>query len=154
MEYAGGGELGDHVRENHGLSEVETRNIIRQVAQAIQVCHSYGVVHRDLKLENVLFESQAKTKIKVVDFGIAGLITNLKADKNTAATIKYMTPEMVTSGGVAAPSMDVWAIGIMAYVMMFNRLPFNGDNKKEIKEAITKQEHKIPQGKIVSHDCQ
>ena len=112
MEYAGGGELSDHVRENDGLSESETRNIIRQVAHAISVCHLQGVVHRDLKLENVLFDSEAKNRIKVVDFGIAGLITNLKADKNTAATLKYMTPEMIsTSGSVAAPPMDVWAIG-------------------------------------------
>ena len=52
------------------------------------------MVHRDLKLENVLFDSEAKKRIKVVDFGIAGLI--VKADKNTAATLKYMTPEMIT----------------------------------------------------------
>jgi len=55
MEYAGGGELSDQVRENQGLTEIQSRNIIRQVAQAMQVCHNNGVIHRDLKLENVLF---------------------------------------------------------------------------------------------------
>lgn len=55
-----------------------------------------GVVHRDLKLENVLFDSEAKNRIKVVDFGIAGIVTDLHSDKNIAATLKYMTPEMVT----------------------------------------------------------
>jgi eukaryotic-like serine/threonine-protein kinase len=53
-------------------------------------------VHRDLKLENVLFDSEAKNRIKVVDFGIAGIVTDLHSDKNIAATLKYMTPEMVT----------------------------------------------------------
>lgn len=61
----------------------------------MQVCHSMGVVHRDLKLENVLFQNDLRTRIKVVDFGIAGLVTSCSADKNTAATLKYMTPEMI-----------------------------------------------------------
>lgn len=100
------------------------------------------MVHRDLKLENVLFDSEARNRIKVVDFGIAGLITNMKGEKNTAATLKYMTPEMIsTSNSVAAPPMDVWAIGIMAYCMMFNRLPFNGATKDEIKKNITTAEY-------------
>lgn len=87
------------------------------------------MVHRDLKLENVLFDSSTRTKIKVVDFGIAGLVTNEGGEKNTAATLKYMTPEMVQGGSVASPTMDVWAIGIMVYAMMFDRMPFTGASR-------------------------
>lgn len=112
-------------------------------------------MHRDLKLENILFESSARTKIKVVDFGIAGLMTNDGGDKNTAATLKYMTPEMCSGASVAAPPMDVWAIGIMAYVIMFNRFPFSGASRSEIKEAIKTQELKLPLHRFsCSHDCQ
>jgi len=57
MEYADGGELVDIVREKDGLSEIEARNIIRQVTLAMQMCHGKGVIHRDLKLENVMFET-------------------------------------------------------------------------------------------------
>jgi len=57
MEYADGGELVDLVREKDGLSEIEARNIIRQVTLAMQLCHGKGVIHRDLKLENVMFET-------------------------------------------------------------------------------------------------
>lgn len=96
MEYAGGGELSDMVKELGGLTEIETRNIIMQVALAMQVCHNKGVIHRDLKLENVLFDSPARNKIKIVDFGIAGIVTSVQSDKNTAATLKYMTPEMIS----------------------------------------------------------
>ena len=144
MEYAGGGELSDWVKKNQGLSEIQTRNIILQITLAMQACHAVGVVHRDLKLENVLFD-ESKTRIKVVDFGIAGLVTTVRADKNTAATLKYMTPEMIlSSSSVASPAMDVWAIGIMAYTMMFYKMPFSGANKEETQKAITTQEVQLP----------
>lgn len=137
MEYADGGELVDLVHEQNGISELQSRNIVRQVTAAMQTCHSVGVIHRDLKLENVLFETQARTKIKVVDFGISGLVIGGEAEKNNAATLKYMTPEMIsTSGSTANPAMDVWAIGIMLYSCLFNRVPFNGNTKEEIKNKI------------------
>ena len=98
-----------------------------------------GVVHRDLKLENVLFDSEARTRIKVVDFGIAGLI--VEADKNTAATLKYMTPEMIIkTTSLASPAMDIWAIVIMTFCMLFYRLPFNGATREETKNLITTAE--------------
>ena len=96
---------------------------------AIEACHSKGIIHRDLKLENVLFESKARTRIKVVDFGISGLCKGNIKEKNDAGTLKYMTPEMLTSvTSTASPAMDVWAIGIMVYCMMFNKFPFNGSS--------------------------
>lgn len=126
MEFLGGGELSDWVKKNQGLTEIQTRDIIKQIALAMQECHALGVVHRDLKLENVLF-NETRTRIKVVDFGIAGLVTTMSADKNTAATLKYMTPEMIlSSSSVASPAMDVWAIGVMAYTMVFYKMPFSG----------------------------
>lgn len=87
-----------------------------------------------MKLENVLFDSEARNRIKIVDFGIAGLVTSVSAEKNIAATLKYMTPEMILQqNSVASPAMDVWAIGIMTYCMLFNRLPFSGATKEIIK---------------------
>ena len=87
-----------------------------------------------MKLENVLFDSEARNRIKIVDFGIAGLVTSVSAEKNIAATLKYMTPEMILQqNSVASPAMDVWAIGIMTYCMLFNRLPFSGATKELIK---------------------
>lgn len=121
---------------------------------AMSICHSHGVVHRDLKLENILFDSDAKSRIKVVDFGIAGIVTSVAADKNTAATLKYMTPEMIIqTTSVASPAMDVWAIGIMAFVMFFNRMPFNGPDREAIKKLITKSEYTIPKGKVVTFEA-
>jgi calcium-dependent protein kinase len=70
------------------------RNIIKQIINAIEVCHQKGIIHRDLKLENVMFLDKNKTTIKVVDFGISGKCKGNSSEKNNAGTILYMAPEV------------------------------------------------------------
>jgi len=73
MEYAEGGELLERVEKKGSLSELDARDIFRQIANAISYCHNRGLIHRDLKLENVLFKEKGGFIIKIVDFGIAGV---------------------------------------------------------------------------------
>ena len=94
-------------------------------------CHSRGVVHRDLKLENVLFKNKLEDdfNIKVIDFGIAGM----SADKVDAGTLAYMAPETLErTAADTTPAIDVWAIGIMFYAMVYGSLPFLHENEKEL----------------------
>lgn len=129
MEYADGGELINYVEEKKGLTEIECRALFKQLISAIDVCHSQGIVHRDLKLENVLFESKARSRIKVVDFGIAGRCTPSVTDKTDAGTLRYMAPEVLNGTDTKAkPAIDIWAIGCMLYCMLFYKFPFNGEN--------------------------
>jgi serine/threonine protein kinase len=94
MECAGGGELYKWVEERGRVSETESRKIIFQVINAIHYCHIRGIVHRDLKLENVLFKAAGEMQVKVVDFGIAGVCEANKKDKVDAGSIAYMPPEV------------------------------------------------------------
>ena len=102
-------------------------------------CHSRGVVHRDLKLENVLFKNTSKDDyfVKVVDFGIAGVAK----DKVDSGTLAYMAPEVLDKGGAqTSPAIDVWAIGVMFYTMIYGELPFYADDEKNlIKKIINDQ---------------
>lgn len=100
-------------------------------------CHNRGIVHRDLKLENVLFKSVGDTLIKVVDFGIAGVCAGNKKDKIDAGSIAYMPPEAFKHGSETTPAIDVWAIGIMFYAMLYGHLPFWGDTEDDFIERIT-----------------
>lgn len=95
MEYAAGGELYKYVMEKNRLGEIEARKIIQQIVNAMSYCHNRGIVHRDLKLENVLFKSPGDLLVKVVDFGIAGVCAGSKKDKVDAGSIAYMPPEVI-----------------------------------------------------------
>lgn len=93
MEYAAGGELYKYVDEKKRINEIEARKIMQQIVNAMSYCHSRGIVHRDLKLENVLFKQEGDLLVKVVDFGIAGA----KKDKVDAGSIAYMPPEVIST---------------------------------------------------------
>lgn len=95
MEYCEGGELSQLVEDNEGITEMEARRIVKQIINAIEVCHLKGIIHRDLKLENVMFADAQKTILKVVDFGISGRCKGNSAEKNNAGTLLYMAPEVL-----------------------------------------------------------
>lgn len=107
-------------------------------------CHSRGVVHRDLKLENVLFKNENFEDdffVKVVDFGIAGV----GGDRVDAGTLLYMAPECLEKiAAKTTPAIDVWAIGIMLYAMLFGELPFNDEDEKELIRKIRTEPIKFP----------
>lgn len=153
MEYADGGELVTYVEEQNGLSEVEARQIMKQLISALEECHGQGIIHRDLKLENVLFETKARARIKIVDFGISGVCKNTFKERNDAGTLKYMPPELLQNTyTVANPAIDVWALGVMLYVMIFQKFPFEGSTPDEIKHKIINKDFSIPDDKPASDD--
>jgi serine/threonine protein kinase len=143
MEAAMGGELYHYLKKHECMPEPIAREVILQVIHAMLYCHSRGVVHRDLKLENVLFKNKAEDDflVKVVDFGIAGVAD----EKVDAGTLSYMAPECLEK--VAAdttPAIDVWAIGIMFYAMVYGTLPFMGDTERDTIKAIKSDNLKYP----------
>ena len=98
-------------------------------------CHSRGVIHRDLKLENVLFKNRTKDdfSVKVVDFGIAGVAQ----EKVDSGTLAYMAPEVLDKAGAqTSPAIDVWAIGIMMYTMIYGEHPFYASDEKQLIKKI------------------
>ena len=97
-------------------------------------------MHRDLKLENVLFKDEAQEQIKIIDFGIAGVCVKGQEDVQESGTLEYMPSEMFTEGPVAsAPSQDVWAIGIMFYTLIYGTLPFRGKQTKSFAKKSGRQ---------------
>ncbi len=159
MDYAGGGEVLEFVSKHGALKEDEARKIILQICNAIHYCHSRGVVHRDLKLENVLFRDKITEEnrdlfVKIIDFGIAGICETGKQDKIDAGSIHYMPPECFAGQVVAsAPSLDVWAIGLMFYSLLYGTLPFFSEDEGELIRKIKTEKLKFDKAVPVTKEA-
>eukprot|EP00347_Sterkiella_histriomuscorum_P010358 403376607 len=136
MEYAQGGELKKYVNRKGGvLSEFEVMNLMKQIITGLSSCHQRGIIHRDLKLENVLFMDKECTHLKIVDFGIAGFCLKHLKEKTDSGTFKYMAPEVLKGDiNLANPQMDIWALGIMMFTMLFGFHPFLNKKERQSKD--------------------
>lgn len=125
MEFAPGGELREYVQKYTSLSEDESRLHFKQIVLAVHYCHSRSIIHRDLKLENILLDAELKPKI--VDFGLSDYVSSKERTVTDAGTEAYLAPEVYwgTSGDSDPYKIDVWALGVILYAMSQGRLPFH-----------------------------
>jgi serine/threonine protein kinase/beta-lactam-binding protein with PASTA domain len=126
MEYVHGRTLRDLLRERTRLLPQEALSILEPVLSALSAAHTAGLVHRDVKPENVLLADDGR--VKVADFGLARAAANMEATSATTliGTVAYLAPEQVIRG-VADPRSDVYAAGIMLFEMLTGRPPYEGE---------------------------
>ncbi|WP_433377041.1 Stk1 family PASTA domain-containing Ser/Thr kinase [Streptosporangium sp. CA-115845] len=131
MEYVPGRTLRDVLRDRGRLPAREALEVMIPVLAALGAAHQSGLVHRDVKPENVLLADDGR--VKVVDFGLARAIeaTNQTRTGVMIGTIGYMSPEQVTSGAADARS-DVYAAGIMLFELLTGRQPYEGDTPMSV----------------------
>ncbi len=131
MEYVPGKTLRDILRERDRLPAREALEIMIPVLAALGAAHQSGMVHRDVKPENVLLTADGR--VKVVDFGLARAIeaTNQTRTGVMIGTIGYMSPEQVTTGGADVRS-DVYAAGIMLFELVTGRQPYDGETPMSV----------------------
>ena len=97
-DYLNGGELLDYILKNKVLSETETAKYIKQVLESVSYLHSNNIVHRDIKLENLVLESHSPDALlKLIDFGISVIQNPRKKLRNRKGTISYLAPEVIDS---------------------------------------------------------
>jgi MAP/microtubule affinity-regulating kinase len=120
------------------LPEITSRKIIYQVIDGISYCHERRIVHKDLKLENVLFKTtpdEDNLDISIIDFGIAGVVVGGVGEAVDAGSLPYMAPEVLSgSDSETTFALDVWAIGIMFYTMIYGKLPFYHEKESLLKD--------------------
>jgi len=136
MEYLSGKTLKQVIRDEGPLSLTRTVEILRQVGDALQVAHSQGVIHRDLKSDNImLLSTAAGDHAKVLDFGIAKINEpedefngELTAPNLVIGTPQYMSPEQCSQDGEIDARSDIYSFGIIMYEMLVGHVPFAGDS--------------------------
>ncbi len=107
--------------------------------QSVHYCHQKRIIHRDLKLNNIVFARPNSREIRVVDFGISGLYATNNPEKSLAGSLKYMAPEILTGKNTAAdPAIDIFSIGVILYALVVGKLPFDGKDTMTIRNKIIK----------------
>lgn len=138
MEHAATGDLLDYINYNGSLDEEEARKLFVQMAAAVQFSHDKGVIHRDLKCENMLLDSQQN--IKVSDFGFAITVSDSSARLGThCGSYAYAAPEILLGERYDGKASDVWSLGVILYAMTCGRLPYNDKSMKVLMQGIRRK---------------
>src|ERR1041384_4637793 len=137
MEYVDGVTLRARVAESP-LKISDALSFAIQIGEALNEAHGKGIVHRDIKCENIMLNS--KNQIKVMDFGLAKLKGSLKLTKtsSTVGTLGYMAPEQIQGGEVDARS-DIFSFGVVLFEMLTGRLPFRGEHEAAMMYSIVNE---------------
>ncbi|XP_028258058.1 serine/threonine-protein kinase 33 [Parambassis ranga] len=151
-ELCEGGELKQLLEQKKYFTEDETRSVIHSIADAVVYLHKRDIVHRDLKLENILLKNSLDEddkifNIKVSDFGLSAKTHDVwigSTMTKTCGTLIYMAPEVMSSRSYTQ-LCDVWSIGIIMYMLLCGEPPFVSESKKGLFEKITKGKIKFTQ---------
>lgn len=148
-ELCAGGELYDYLVERGTMPEPEARRIFGQLCMAVAYIHDRGIVHRDLKLENVLLDERCN--VKLGDFGFTREFEGKKLMETFCGTTGYAAPEMLAGRRYTGEEVDVWSLGIILYALVCGALPFDDDDDGVMKDKILKGEFELPD--VLSEEC-
>lgn len=124
LEFAGT-ELFNKLVEEGKCGEKKAKTFFQQIICAVEYCHRHKIVHRDLKPENLLLDKF--DNVKIADFGLSNIMTDGNFLKTSCGSPNYAAPEVISGKLYAGPEVDVWSCGVILYVLLVGRLPFDDD---------------------------
>ncbi|KAJ0349936.1 hypothetical protein KNSL1_004318 [Colletotrichum chrysophilum] len=144
LEYCAGDELYNYLLEHGPLPVHKVQKIFAQLVGAVSYVHQQSCVHRDLKLENILFDKHEN--VKLVDFGFTREYEGKSNHLQTfCGTICYSAPEMLKGEKYAGEKVDVWSLGVILYALLCGELPFDDDDDNVTRTKILSEEPKFPE---------
>ncbi|KAL7669307.1 hypothetical protein ACOME3_009969 [Neoechinorhynchus agilis] len=132
LELVPDGELFDYICENESLSEEDVAGFVLQILEGVHHIHGNGIIHLDLKPENIMIADKKRRNIKIIDFGISRWIdTCVDTGQNEIfGTPEFVAPEIVNFEPVTTAA-DMWSIGVVTYILLSGASPFLGESNKE-----------------------
>ncbi|PIB00701.1 Protein kinase kin1 [Cercospora beticola] len=136
FEYVNGGQMLDYIISHGRLKEKQARKFGRQIASALDYCHRNSIVHRDLKIENILISKTGD--IKIIDFGLSNLFSPKSTLKTFCGSLYFAAPELLQAKQYTGPEVDVWSFGIVLYVLVCGKVPFDDQSMPQLHAKIKK----------------
>ncbi|XP_013109454.2 testis-specific serine/threonine-protein kinase 3 [Stomoxys calcitrans] len=155
MQLAENGTLLDYVRSRSYLDETQSRHLFKQLISAVEYIHAKGVVHRDIKCENLLLDEDFN--LKLIDFGFARKDTRTSDEqvvmsKTYCGSYAYASPEILKGMPYDPFLSDIWACGVVCYAMVCGKLPYDGSNVHVLLKSINSS-LVFPKTPTISNEC-
>ncbi len=141
MEYICAGDLLSYIRKRSKLTEQIAKFIFKQIILSLQYIHNHNIIHRDIKLDNILID--LNNNIKICDFGVSKKISLNDKMYEQCGTPAYIAPEILKNKGYEGFSVDIWSAGVVLYAMLSGTVPFKGNNLNELHDLIMKGKFNI-----------
>ncbi|KAK9721796.1 Serine/threonine-protein kinase [Basidiobolus ranarum] len=149
LEYISGGQLLDYIISHGKLQEKNARKFARQICSALDYCHKNSIVHRDLKIENILIGSDGS--IKIIDFGLSNLYSPRSHLSTFCGSLYFAAPELLNARSYTGPEIDIWSMGIVLYVLVCGKVPFDDKSMPALHAKIKRGYVEYPNW--LSSDC-
>ncbi|KAI8064184.1 kinase-like domain-containing protein [Gongronella butleri] len=134
MEYVDGGVLIDYIISHGKLKERHARTFARQILSALDYLHKNSLVHRDLKIENILISRTGQ--IKIIDFGLSNLFSPHSLLKTFCGSLYFAAPELLNAKAYTGPEVDIWSFGVVLYVLVCGKVPFDDESLAALHQRI------------------
>ncbi|XP_071432222.1 serine/threonine-protein kinase SIK2 [Pithys albifrons albifrons] len=149
-EFAKNGEIFDYLASHGRLSEPEARRKFWQILSAVEYCHGRKIVHRDLKAENLLLDTNMN--IKIADFGFGNFYKSGEPLTTWCGSPPYAAPEVFEGQQYEGPQLDIWSMGVVLYVLVCGALPFDGPTLPILRQRVLEGRFRIPY--FMSEECE
>eukprot|EP00826_Nyctotherus_ovalis_P026843 TRINITY_DN2093_c0_g1_i1.p1 TRINITY_DN2093_c0_g1~~TRINITY_DN2093_c0_g1_i1.p1 ORF type:complete len:720 (-),score=227.83 TRINITY_DN2093_c0_g1_i1:141-2300(-) len=141
MELCAGGDVLSYIKRHRKVKEEVAKRILKELVTGLGYCHSRGVLHRDIKLENILFNHVGE--LKICDFGVSRSIARGERIMERCGTPAYIAPEIVKGEGYQDFAADIWSAGVVLYSILYGTLPFKANNINDLNRLILRGKYKV-----------
>ncbi|KAA1126505.1 serine/threonine-protein kinase KIN2 [Puccinia graminis f. sp. tritici] len=142
FEYVNGGQMLDYIISHGRLRERAARKFARQMGSALEYCHANSIVHRDLKIENILISKTGN--IKIIDFGLSNLFSPNSNLQTFCGSLYFAAPELLNAKVYIGPEVDVWSFGIVLFVLVCGKVPFDDQSMPALHAKIKRGQVDYP----------
>ncbi|CAG9320286.1 unnamed protein product [Blepharisma stoltei] len=145
LEYSDGGDLLQLIKAKGKLNENEAKFLFWQVVLAVKACHDKNVIHRDIKLDNILLSNNFSVA-KLCDFGVSRVAKRDQIIDEQCGTPAYLAPEIIVDRGYQPFYVDLWSMGVLLYAMICGTVPFKAKTLVDLHKLILKCKYSMPDG--------